>query len=414
MAWSGIAATLLLQGQTVHSVFKLPMHCEYQDVACNIKPDSKYAELLRNTAVFIIDEASMVPKYALQAIDKLLQEIHESTEPFGGAVMLLGGDFRQILPVLRGGSASEQVGITIRACNLWECFQKFTLTENMRVKKGNTEEEKKRAEDHHQYLLQVGNGNANKEHYLPIPADLQCRQKSIADYVYPDGFDFSDTKALSERAILCPKNVTSLEMNEQILKRLPGETKTYTSIDTVDEGENDANISLLYPTEWLYKQTPSGLPPHELNLKEGAIVMLLRNLHVRAGLCNGTRMIVRKMMEHSLRCELIAGPQAGESVFIPRIDLLSDPESDLPIALRRRQFPIRLAFSMTINKSQGQSLSRVGILLKSQCFSHGQMYVAMSRCTTRENLAIMSFDEEEKRLNEAVNVVIKEVLLDPH
>ena len=384
-------------------------------MACNIKPDSAYAETLRNVAVLIIDEASMVPKYALEAIDKLLQEIHENKHPFGGTIMLLGGDFGQIMPVLKGGTPSEQLGITIRASNLWTCFQKFTLTENMRVKKGTTEEEIRKATQHHQWLLDVRNGEANREHYLPIPQDLQCRSNSIEDFVYPHDFDFSDTKSLAERAILCPKNITSLTMNEQILARLPGNPRLYKSIDTIDgnEGsEDNLGANFLYPTEWLYKQTPSGLPPHELNLKVGAIVMLLRNLHVKEGLCNGTRMIIRQMRDHCLQCELITGPQAGELVIIPRIDLVSDPESGFPVALKRRQFPIRLAFSMTINKSQGQSLNRVGILLKTQCFSHGQLYVAASRCTSRQNLAVLSFDENEKRLPNAVNIVIKEILLD--
>jgi hypothetical protein len=416
MAWSGIAACLLINGRTVHNCFRLPLHCERGEVACSIGPDTIVGRELAAYDVFILDEASMIPKFAFDAIDKFLRELHDPEQPFGGVVMLLGGDFRQIPPVLRGGDVSEQWEINIRRSKSWlnDQFVLFRLTKNMRVEQGFD------YAAHIQWLLNVGEGKLNVNNEIPIPEDIEYEYDDVTNFVYPPYFDFFDTEALSRRAILCPKNNTSLEVNEKILSRLPGEYKEYLSADEINEEdvEEEKEVvpeddpTLIYTTEFLNEQTPSGMPPHRLRLKVGAIVMLLRNLHVSNGLCNGTRMVVEDMSDYTITCRLIAGARAGESVILSRMDLLSDPESELPICLRRRQFPIRLAFSMTINKSQGQTLDRVGILLKTPCFSHGQLYVAVSRCKYREGLAIVAFDEEGKRIHTATNVVIKKFLLD--
>ena len=130
----------------------------------------------------------------------------------------------------------------------------------------------------------------------------------------------------------------------------------YKSIDTV-ECDTDEHITN-YPTEFLNNLTPTGFPPHALSLKEGAIIMLLRNLNIDEGLCNGTRLIVIQMRDHVLLCKVLTGSKSGHQTFIPKIDLISsDPY--MPVRLRRRQFPVKLAYAMTINKSQGQTFDKV-------------------------------------------------------
>jgi hypothetical protein len=198
-----------------------------------------------------------------------------------------------------------------------------------------------------------------------------------------------DVQDLADKAILCPKNDEVLKMNEEILARFPGQCSTYYSADSIvcdDEEEQE-----IYQLDFIHSLTPSGMPPHRLNLKVGVIVMLLRNLNPSLGLCNGTRLIVKRLMSNILDCEIISGQNAGSRVFIPRIEL-SPSDSNLPFQLKRRQFPVRLSFCMTINKSQGQTLKKVGIYLPQPVFSHGMLYVAFSRCTSVNNIRVAVTD----------------------
>jgi hypothetical protein len=134
--------------------------------------------------------------------------------------------------------------------------------------------------------------------------------------------------------------------------------------------------------------------------------MLLRNIDPTNGLCNGTRMILLEIRPMVLRCRILGGDYAGNVVFIPRITI--DPSEDIPVNLYRRQFPVRLAFVMTINKAQGQSIINVGIDLRSPIFSHGQLYVALSRCTSSDRIKVL-FPEDSDTTSTS-NIVYPEVL----
>jgi len=137
--------------------------------------------------------------------------------------------------------------------------------------------------------------------------------------------------------------------------------------------------------------------------------MLLRNLNQRAGLCNGTRLIVTSVREWTIEAMIMNGRHTNQTFAIPRITL-SLKSNKYPFVLQRRQYPVRVCYAMTINKSQGQTLSTVGIYLKKPVFTHGQLYVAVSRVTTKQGLKIYIEDDEAMPTNETRNVVYREVL----
>ena len=162
-------------------------------------------------------------------------------------------------------------------------------------------------------------------------------------------------------------------------------TVTWASVDTAildDRQESDS-----YPLEFLHSLTPSGMPPHLLNLKVGAVAMLLRNLNIQQGLCNGTRLLIRRLHRNVINAEVLLGTHAGKRVLIPSV-ILAPSDTDLPFILCRRQFPLRLAWAMTINKAQGQTFDMVGIHLAQRVLTHGQLYVAFSRAKSFSDIHV--------------------------
>jgi len=128
---------------------------------------------------------------------------------------------------------------------------------------------------------------------------------------------------------------------------------------------------------------------HELQLKVGVPILLLRNLNQSIRLCNGTRLIVKRLGQRVIETEIITGNNVGKCVFIPRI-IMSPTGIDWPFVLRRRQFAVQVAFAITINKNQGHTFDNVGVYLPSPVYSHGQLYVAISRVTSSANIKIFN------------------------
>ena len=191
----------------------------------------------------------------------------------------------------------------------------------------------------------------------------------------------------SQRVILAARNIDVDAINNTVLEMLQGNTKIYSSADSAFNDAGIANDTI--PNEYLNTITIPGMPLHQTTLKINCPIILLRNLNPHEGLCNGTRLIVTGMAERVIEAQILTGVHAGKKAFIPRISLDTSMSAGLGFILRRRQHPIRLGFGMSINKAQGQSLDRVGIYLNNPVFAHGQLYVALSRCTDRRNLKVL-------------------------
>ena len=132
---------------------------------------------------------------------------------------------------------------------------------------------------------------------------------------------------------------------------------------------------------------------------------MLRNISQSDGLCNGTRLIIRKFQRTFLEVEISTGKNKGKRFYLPRLTI-TPSDLDLPLDLKRIQFPVRSAFAMTINKAQGATLNYVGVFLNDPVFSHGQLYVALSRVSSFEQLFIATNSETESTTR---NVVYKEI-----
>ena len=398
IASSGIAATLMVGGRTAHSALKLPLDIAKQEnPTCNISKGSGQAKVLQSCSIIIWDECTMAHRKSLECLDTTLKDLRGNKQLMGGVLVLLCGDFRQILPVVPRGTPADEVNACLKSSTLWKRVEKIHLSRNMRLV---SDEPSVRAFG--ETLLAIGEGKipANPSGQISLPRDFCKMAASTPDLinsVYPDARNnYLRPEWLRERAILAPRNDEVDIINNAMLNTLPGTVGEYKSIDSTLDIEEAVN----FPQEFLNSLNPAGLPPHRLRIKLGCPIILLRNLDPPK-LCNGTRLCVSKMMPNVLQATILTGQGEGEVVYIPKIPLIP---TDVPFSFRRLQFPIRLAFGLSINKSQGQSFRVCGVSLNVPCFSHGQLYVACSRSGSPHTLILLAQDRQTK------NIVYKKVL----
>ncbi|KAF8088667.1 LOW QUALITY PROTEIN: hypothetical protein N665_0532s0030 [Sinapis alba] len=382
VASAGIAALLLPGGRTAHSRFKFPLALSDTTV-CEITAGSALAMLLDKTDLIIWDEAPMAHRHAFETLDRTLRDLQfrknpeAADKPFGGKTVVLGGDFRQILPVIPQGSRHDTVQASISKSYLWQFAQIHSLSINMSLKQADIE--------FANWILEVGNGTAatvategrSEEEADQVIIDDRFMvprsdhpHESISDAAYPNFVNnYLNRAYLTERAILAPTNAIAHEINSYLLSKVPSVEKEYLSSDSVVfESTPEDDWTNNYTQEYLNSLEFPGLPTLKLCLKVGAPVMMLRNLNQRNGLCNGTRMMILRMGHRVLEAELLTGTH-----------------------------------------SQEQSLKQVVIYLPRPVFSHAQLYVALSRVTTPDGLKILDDTEGGTREIAVTNIVYREI-----
>jgi hypothetical protein len=406
VASSGIASLLLPGGRTAHSTFKIPVESLHDQSMCGINKESRYADMLRQVKLLIWDEAGNQSRFAPEAVDRTLRDIRDDDRPFGGITVVFGGDFQQTLPVVPKGSREEIVSHCLQRSPLWQTIKVLHLRENMRLSRDALSQEYAR------WLLEIGQGTTGE--YVSVPHDMQTPDlKTLIESVYSAvGVDkpVPEPDYFLNRMILSARNDDVDDVNTRILEIFPGAEEIFCSADSVEQELGaDQDPTHQYPVEYLRTLKPAGIPPGELHLKVGTPLLLLRNLAPRHGLCNGTRMVLLDMGSRVLRVRIIGGEHDGDVAFIPRISLTpSNNNGQYAFRLKRRQFPVRLAFGMSINKAQGQSVKVVGLDLRTEVFAHGQLYVALSRATSRQYVKILLPNDAGGRTK---NIVYPEVLL---
>ncbi|MBS0252093.1 MAG: AAA family ATPase [Proteobacteria bacterium] len=351
LAPTGLAA-INIGGQTIHSFFGFPPRLIQEN---DIKR-SRNGRVMRKLDFVVIDEASMVRSDMMWAIDKALRVNRgRPREPFGGARLLLFADLHQLPPVVQEREVlahlTEEHGspffFSIPALRegagtaLLELEQIFRQTDDALI----------------HVLNAVREGNVSDD-------DLAFINKRV-----------SPIRTLSEGepfVILTTTNAAAKRINTAYLEALPGRANRF-----------DANIT---------GEFASNVQPAEtaLELKPGAKVMMLRNDPDRRWV-NGTIARVSRLTEKQIFIEVAGKEYEVEQVAWEHRRYAFDQSQEKiveTIAGTFKQFPLRLAWALTIHKAQGLTLDKVYIDLGSGTFAHGQTYVALSRCRTLEGLVL--------------------------
>ncbi|KAM0853579.1 hypothetical protein ACQ4PT_050975 [Festuca glaucescens] len=252
VASSGVASLLLPGGRTAHSRFKIPIDLDDNGV-CDIRRCTMLSSLIESASLIIWDEALMTHRKCFEALDRTLRDVlseHNPSladEPFGGKIVVLGGDLRQILPVIEGGTRSQVVNAAITNSPLWSGVQVLPLTINMRLA------------------------------VKTMDPNVQAEATAFAKWVLSVGD--GTIPAVSRQGESDPTWIT-----------IPDEHLLHTDGDKIAAIVDSVYVGFL----------------SRLVLKKGVPIMLLRNISQTTGLCNGTRLVVTRLADKAFEFLVVA------------------------------------------------------------------------------------------------------------
>ncbi|MBP9210751.1 MAG: AAA family ATPase [Saprospiraceae bacterium] len=359
LAPTGIAA-IQIKGQTIHSFFRLPSHYiqerDYRLVS---------RSLLKGLRWIVIDEISMVRADLMDHIDAILRASLRSSEPFGGVPMFWVGDLYQLPPVLstpeeRQFFSSQYESPYFFSSKVFSRLKSFEMIELNHVFRQSDP-----------YFLKLLNKIRSNELDEDELADIN--ERCLAGH---PGTAQDEGEAENFRITLCTTNARASRINLDQLERLPGKAVSYQAKVTG-------------------KLASSQFPADEVLLvKPGAQVMLLRN-DSEGRYVNGSLATVLSLNDDSVEV-LLEGDTDPVELRRESWELIrykqsapGDQALQMEVTGRFRQFPIKLAWAVTIHKSQGQTFDRVTIDMGSGAFECGQAYVALSRCTRLEGIRLL-------------------------
>ena len=345
-------AAVNVGGQTIHSFFGLPPRL--------VRPDdirrSRNGGLMRKLKLIVIDDVSIVRSDLMWAIDQSLRVNRgRAREPFGGTRLVMFGDLHQLPPVVQEAEVARHLDSTFEG-------PFFFSVPSLREGAGTS-------------LIELS--------HVFRQSDLSL--VSVLNRIRDGEADESDLEVLNKRVnpirtlgegdpyvILTPTNAAAQRINTAYLGALPGAARTYAASVT---GEFSASA---HPTDT------------ELVLKPGAKVILLRNDPDKRWV-NGTIARLSRLTEKRVWIETCGKEHEIEPVAWESRRYAYDKAAEKiveTVAGTFKQFPVRLAWALTIHKAQGLTLDRVYIDLGRGTFAHGQAYVALSRCRSLEGLAL--------------------------
>jgi hypothetical protein len=382
VAASCLASTLLPNGKTAHQALKIPLTCDGQSY-CSWNQELR--RKLRAVSVIFWDEVSMVSSTIAETVDRSFRLLTQSDVLFGGKVIVFLGDFRQLPPVIRGGNGEY---FSLMGSDWFQQANKVTFTRNFRS----------RDHEYAQLLEDIGDGVLES---ISIPdSSVAASIDDLIDKVF--GEDVTDD-VNSTNMILAYTLEQCAIVNDAVFSRISSVGAAFS------HGADDLSSCRSpdeYPAEYVASLHCHGAPPAELMLKIKARYMIMRNLDPPY-VCNGV--LAECVSATRLICtmKLLTGPGKGHIVQLPRVSFcITSEQSGLPFSFSRRQFPISPAYCVTVHKSQGQTLNKIGIIAETDAFAHGQVYVSMSRVGSWDKVVFYSPRDERFLKNKVAKRLI--------
>lgn len=355
-ATTGLAATHL-GGNTIHAWSGIGIY-DYLSRKFFEKFPKTRAEIIKNTDILVIDEISMLHDFRLDMVEEICRTIRQNDKPFGGIQIILCGDFFQLPPINRAGGRTG--GFAIHS-NAWK-LAKFTicyLEENHRQKNDELSE----------ILNALRADDLRRKHAQSLLDRIDVELSFKSD-------DFS--KNLTE---LHTTNIDVDKINEQKLTELEGEEFHFAQTTTGAKNY----------IETLQK---SVLAPELLRLKKGALVMAVKNAQNRQYVNGSIGEVID--FERSTDYPIVQFRNGKIITMVPETWEMRDGEKKRASIM---QIPLRLAYAITVHKSQGMTLDAARIDLR-KAFSEGMGYVALSRVRSLDRLYLLGINRTALMVSE--------------
>jgi hypothetical protein len=360
---------------------------------------------------------------------ELFEAAYRATNDFAGTVVVCMGDFRQIMPVLKRANRHEVRQSCITSSYLWYEFKVFSLSVNMRLELMKIKLRERRdtilhsqepalAEEiqllteqlnnqtnYGEMILSISEGQSNHDDACvmhecadtgshiyridSIPHYIETNIEDALHFLYPTGFDMN---RMIKCFILAATNNQVDTWNKRVQLMSNNETQILLSTDKLSQVDDpSAYLQDIIQDKVLHEYVVNGVPPHSLELKRNDICLVMRNLSKRYGLATNSRVLILHISQYCIRVQTV-GPNPKTSL-IPRIRFRFKIPGGASFKVTRTQFPLRLAYCMTYNKAQGQTLQCVLLDITSPPFAHGHLYVALSRVTHYANIKVFCNDK---------------------
>lgn len=371
ISYTGIASCFLHKGRTVHSQFRIPWN--RPQIRCAIDNNSPIYKHVKQASVLLWDQAAFCSRLIIEEVNRFLQVMMNSNQLFGGKVVVMCADFRECAPIVKSTPQQPIDSYSILFSPLFDQMQHFTLQDNLRFT----------SQADYNWCLEIGSG-MRQEVNIPI----ECRVynlDTLINTVYDRDFGSFAADDVVERSIISVSNDGADFLNKECLNRLFRTKFMCASINYFKKIDNERS-SRFYVMENVMMNLPKYFPPEILLVSENCPVMLQQSYR---GLAPGTRLIVKNVAENRIVAEIAVGLRKGRLINIYRT-LTKQIFASGNVEFIRRQFPLSLAFALTINKAQGLELKRMGVYFDTKVFSHGQMYVAFSRVPEiKQNIKVL-------------------------